>query len=295
MSVPTLKARPRPLLFAISLALRPNMPILRLMAGLFLLLHLCVLPARATLFSDVAGVVHDLQHRPLAAAQVELKAKGSAFTVMTRTKADGSFRFVAVPFGEYTLTVSHDGFEALSQAVTVFSDTSPILHLALPVLSVRETVTVNADPDAANVSSVTPTVLLGQATIANTPGADRSDSLAMVTDYVPGAYITHDMLHMRGGHQVSWLLDGVEIPNTNIASNLGPQIAPRDIQYLQVDRGSYNADVGDRTYGVFNVVPRTGFERNREGELVLTAGNFFQTSDQISLGDNSKKFAWYTS
>ncbi len=29
--------------------------------------------------------------------------------------------------------------------------------------------------------------------------------------------MTHDMLHMRGGHQVAWLIDGVEIPNTNIA------------------------------------------------------------------------------
>jgi outer membrane cobalamin receptor len=96
--------------------------------------------------------------------------------------------------------------------------------------------------------------------------------------------MTHDMLHMRGGHQVSWLIDGVEIPNTNIASNLGAQIDPKDIDYVEVQRGSYTADVGDRTYGVFNVVPRTGFERNREGELVLTAGNFLQTErpDQLS-------------
>ena len=73
---------------------------------------------------------------------------------------------------------------------------------------------------------------------------------------------------MRGGHQVSWLIDGVQIPNTNIASNLGAQIDPKDIDYLEVQRGSYTADIGDRTYGVFNVVPRTGFERNRQAELV---------------------------
>ena len=65
----------------------------------------------------------------------------------------------------------------------------------------------------------------------------------------------------------SWLIDGVPIPNTNIASNVGPQIDPKDIDYLEVQRGGYAADTGDRTYGVFNVVPRTGFERDREGEL----------------------------
>ena len=91
--------------------------------------------------------------------------------------------------------------------------------------------------------------------------------MAMITDYVPAAYVTHDMLHMRGGHQVNWLIDGVPIPNTNIATNLGPQIDPKDIDYLEILRGSYDADYGDRTYGMFNVVPRTGFESNNEGEL----------------------------
>jgi hypothetical protein len=83
--------------------------------------------------------------------------------------------------------------------------------------------------------------------------------------------MTHDMLHMRGGHQTSWLIDGVAIPNTKIASNVGPQIDPKDIDSLETQRGSYDADVGDRTYGVFNVLPRNGFERNRDGELLLSA------------------------
>ena len=77
----------------------------------------------------------------------------------------------------------------------------------------------------------------------------------MITNYVPGAYMTHDQLHVRGGHQVSWLIDGVPIPNTNIASNLGPQIDPKDIDTVEAQRGSYSADFGDRTYGVFNVAP----------------------------------------
>jgi len=80
----------------------------------------------------------------------------------------------------------------------------------------------------------------------------------MITDYVPATYVTHDMLHMNGGHQVEWLIDGVSIPNTNIATNLGPQIDPKDIDYLEVLQGSYDATYGDRTYGMFNIAPRTG-------------------------------------
>ena len=70
--------------------------------------------------------------------------------------------------------------------------------------------------------------------------------------------------HPHTGLQtVSWLLDGVPVPNTNIASNVGPQFDPKDIDYLEVQRGGYSAEYGDRTYGVFNVVTRSGFERNR--------------------------------
>ena len=60
----------------------------------------------------------------------------------------------------------------------------------------------------------------------------------MITDFVPGAYVVHDQLHVRGGHQTAWAIDGVEIPNTNIASNLGPQIDPKDIDYLEVQRAA---------------------------------------------------------
>ncbi len=103
--------------------------------------------------------------------------------------------------------------------------------------------------------------------IEETPGADRATSFADITDYVPGAYMRHDMLHMRGGHQTSWLIDGVNIPNTNIAANVGPQIDPYDTDQIEMQRGSYAADIGDRTYGVFNVAPRNGFELNRDAEL----------------------------
>jgi hypothetical protein len=103
------------------------------------------------------------------------------------------------------------------------------------------------------------------------------------------------MLHMRGGHQVEWLIDGVTIPNTNIAANLGPQIDPKDIDYLEVQRGSYDADYGDRTYGIFNIVPREGFESVNEGQLVLSFGNWYQTNDQLSFASHTKRLAYYVS
>jgi hypothetical protein len=119
--------------------------------------------------------------------------------------------------------------------------------------------------------------------------------MQMITDFVPGSYVNHNMLHVRGGHQTSWLIDGVSIPNTKIASNVGPQIDPKDIDEVETQRGSYQADVGDRTYGIFNVLPRNGFERNHEAELLVSGGNLYSGDTQLSLGDHTSKTAWYVS
>jgi hypothetical protein len=51
---------------------------------------------------------------------------------------------------------------------------------------------------------------------------------------------------------------------------LGPRIDPKDIDYLEIQRGSYAAGLGDSTYDVFNVVPRTGSERDNQGELIAS-------------------------
>jgi outer membrane cobalamin receptor len=249
----------------------------------------------ATVFGSVRGIIHDPSHRPISDADVVSKAANSDFTVNGKTNADGDFEFDSVPIGEYVVTVSKSGFAAQEQKITVISGTAPILHIELKLASQAESVIVTSEAPPAQTESITPTTLTTRQQIALTPGASLTNNLAMITDYVPGSYYTHDQLHIRGGHQVSWLIDGVSIPNTNIASNLGPQIDPNDIDMLETQRGSYSADYGDRTYGIFNVAPRTGFERNNEGELILTAGNFYQTDDQLNFGSHTNRFAYYVS
>ncbi len=251
--------------------------------------------ALGTIFGSVRGIVHDPQHRPVSDAKVVLQAEKSNYLQTVQTDAEGQFHFDAVPLGEYAVTVSQTGFAVGQQTIAVLSGTAPILHFELRLETQNQSVTVSADSAPAQTESVTPTTLVSREEIRQTPGASRTNSLAMITDYTPGAYVTHDQLHIRGGHQVSWLIDGVPIPNTNIASNLGPQIDPKDIDTVEMQRGSYAADYGDRTYGIFNVAPRTGFERNNEAELVLNAGNFYQTDDQLNFGGHTNRFAYYGS
>lgn len=269
--------------------------ILRSLAALSLIGCLLISTASATIFGSVRGIVHDPQHRPVQGAMVMLRANTSDWAKTAKTDAEGQFSLNAVPLGDYTVSVASPGFEQTEQSVVVMSGSEPVVHFQLVVASTKETINVVATPETVATDSATPTTLVSRLDIEHTPGASRSNSLAMITNYVPGAYITHDQLHIRGGHQTSWLVDGVPVPNTNIASNLGPQFDPKDIDYLEVNRGSYGAEFGDRTYGVFNIVPRSGFERNNQAELVLGAGNFNQTNDQLSFGSHTERFAYYAS
>ena len=251
------------------------------------------LPALATVFASVHGVVHDPEHRPIAGAKIALHAADADFVLHAATNGDGEFELPAAPIGVYRLTVEAKGFETETQAISLASGTNPVLHFMLSVGGVTQSVVVNGAPSAAD--TVTPTVLITRQMIDETPGADRTIGTEMITDNVPGAYMTHDMLHMRGGHQTSWLIDGVAIPNTKIASNVGPQIDPKDIDSLETLSGSYDAGLGDRTYGMFNVLPRNGFAFNREGELMLDVGSLSTGEAQVALGDHSEKSAWYAS
>jgi len=264
-----------------------------IITGIVLIFGASSLPCSATVFATLHGVVHDAQHFPVAGADVSLRAADSTFELKVISNTEGAFDLADVPIGFYRLHVEAAGFAAQEEVIHVQSGTHPVMHFALAIASVSTVIHVEAPLTQSD--SITPTTLLSRDEIDHTPGALRPSSFAVVTDYVPGSYVTHDMLHMRGGHQTSWLIDGVSIPNTNIGSNVGPQIDPKDMETLEVQRGSYAADEGDRTYGIFNVLPRNGFERDHEGELVLSGGNFQTGNVQLSFGDHSADVAWYAS
>jgi hypothetical protein len=249
----------------------------------------------AVVYGSVRGIVHDPDHRPVPDAQVMIRSATSDFSRSVMTDAQGTFEAAGLPVGEYEVTVSREGFEASNQKVVVVSGSAPVVHFQLSIGKARQSVNVSETATAVNPETMTPTTLVDREEIRNTPGADLTNSLNMITDFVPGAWVTHDQLHLRGGHQATWEIDGVPVPNTNIASNVGPQLDPKDIDYLEIRRGGYSANDGDRTYGVFNAVPRTGFERSNEGEWYSTFGTFHQTNDQINFGSHTEKFAYFAS
>jgi outer membrane receptor protein involved in Fe transport len=259
------------------------------------LVMISALGVRAALVSEVRGVVLDPHGSPIKAAQVTLAPKTPGYSQVDKTDDNGEFLFIGIASGEYVVKVEAAGFVKAEKLVRVVSGSSPEIRFQLEIAALKENVQVA--PSAEEVGAVTPapTTLISREQIQTTPGAARSGSVRVITSYVPGSYLTHNILHVHGGHQVTWLVDGVPIPNTNTGVDVGTPFYINDIDYLEAQRGSYSVEYGDRTYGLFSIVPRTGFGSNKEGELALTYGNFNLTDNFISFADHTQRFAYYTS
>ena len=104
---------------------------MRRVARLTAVVFFLVATALATIFGSVHGVVHDPQHRPIQGAHLTLKAQNSDWTQSQDSGDRGEFDFNSVPIGNYTVTVSSEGFQHMQQGVIVQSDTSPVLHFEL--------------------------------------------------------------------------------------------------------------------------------------------------------------------
>jgi hypothetical protein len=224
---------------------------------------------------------------------ITIRSASSGWQRTSETDVDGRFVLQAVPTGDYVISAGVQGFRTIEKSIRVRPGTITEIGFAMSLGAIAETVDVVSTEGTVNTKSVTTESLVSRDELEHTPGALRTNSMDLVTQYVPGSYMIHDQLHIRGGHQVSWLVDGVPVPNTNIASNVGPLFDPKDIETIDIQRGGYAADYGDRAYGVFNVLPRSGFERNREAEAVVSYGNLHETNDQFSVGDHSDRLAYY--
>src|SRR5262249_12069410 len=159
------------------------------------------------------GIIHDPQHRPVQGSMVMLHAKASDWSKTVNTDGNGNFVFNAVPLGEYSVEVANPGFAQVSENVIVRAGSEPVVHFQLKVDVNNEQINVCGAPENAPPDSASPTAVGNRVGIARTPGASRGNSLAMITNFVPGSYVVHDQLHIRGGHQTSWLVDGVAVPN----------------------------------------------------------------------------------
>ncbi len=120
-----------------------------------IVLWLCLNPASgfATIFGAVRGVVHDPQHRPVSQAEITVRARDSDWSRTCQTNDNGEFEVMAVPIGQYIVSVLHPGFRNAEQPFSVYSGSAPVLHLQLALASITLSVEVISNAELVNPES----------------------------------------------------------------------------------------------------------------------------------------------
>ena len=102
-------------------------------------------PLAQQTLGGITGVVTDAQGGSLAGASVTVVGEQTGLKREQATGANGYYEFVNLPIGHYTLTFTHDGFQAQSfPGIAVQADRTATVNATLAVGAVSETVTVNA-------------------------------------------------------------------------------------------------------------------------------------------------------
>ena len=103
--------------------------------------------AQAQTLGGIVGTVTDKTGGVLPDTNVTIVGDQTKLTRTQKSNTNGSYDFVDLPIGTYTLTFTHEGFQTQKMpSITVQADRSATVNAILPVGQVSSVVEVQADP-----------------------------------------------------------------------------------------------------------------------------------------------------
>ena len=217
----------------------------------------------------ISGRIVDEQG--LAVPGVVVTAIGSQGTKATTTDGEGRFTVPFLTPGLYALRAELQGFNAIDRAdIQVRLGQTAEIPLTLQVGTVREAIQITVTTPTIDTTSATIGANLESATLSRLPVGRRfSDTLYLAPGVSTGGNIGAANPSVQGssGLENQYIVDGVNITNGGygalgsysiVFGSLGNGTPYDFIQEVQVKTGGYEAEFGQATGGVINVVTRSG-------------------------------------
>jgi hypothetical protein len=223
--------------------------------------------AQGAATGDLHVTVKDAKGDVVTNASVTARDAAKAFERSTTANSDGEYRIVALPPGQYTVTVRAPGFATLqANDVAVTVGQMADLPVTLSVAGGKETVTVNAESELVETARSSTTDTINQRRIDNLPINGRNyinfaltDS-QVLRDNAPsiGAAPTSG-LNMSGQRARSNLVnvDGADATD-NSTNGVRSTVSQEAVQEFQIITNSYAAEYGHASGGVVNIITRSG-------------------------------------
>ena len=236
---------------------------LRVLAVLGTALVLPGIVAAQITTGSVAGIVQDEQGGLIPGATVVLvdEARGTR-SISVVTGADGTYTFVNVAAGEYTVEVSMTGFSTLRRPGV---QVSPGDRVNVPVLTIEvggttEVVSVSAEAPLIQAQSGERSFAIESSSVANLPMANRS--FAALVELAPGVADADPVRASRvgGGGAANFMLDGISTMDTG-SNRLIVAVNTESIAEVKVLTSGYQAEYGRSSGMQITAVTKSGTNR----------------------------------
>jgi outer membrane receptor protein involved in Fe transport len=240
-----------------------------LLALLFVIAGAAASAAQETTTGAIAGRVVDPQNLPIPGATVTLVSPQGDRTFTT--DSDGRF---AAPFltpGQYEIKVELQGFRPIDRKDIQLRVGQHIdLTLPLTVGALTEAVQVSGQSPVIDTSSTTTGATLDSELLSRIPVGRRfSDTLYIAPGVSSGGQVGQANPSIAGGSGLenNYVVDGVNITNggfgalgsySTVFGSLGNALPFDFVKEAQVKTGGYEAEYGQATGGVVNVITKSG-------------------------------------
>lgn len=257
-----------------------------ILTGILLWLFVILPLAAQVTTSVIEGTVSDAQGLRIANADITVTGPALASPLHLKTGADGSYRIPALSAGEYSLTVSHEGFQTKTfERLTVSVNQALTFNVDLEVGAVSQRVEVNAEPPLIETTTSSTGATITPQQIEQMPinGRNYLDLMQLVPGVTinrqndPSSDDSTPILGERGGNAV-FLIDG--LPNSDeMNGGAAAQFNQDSILEFQVLTSSYKAEFGHASGGVINVVSKSGTNSFHGGASFFHRNYLLDSSD----------------
>ena len=208
----------------------------------------------------LTGYVNDNQGKPLAGVNIYLD--GTA--IGTASDENGRYLIINIPAAPYTVIVSYVGYQTIKMTdVILNADRTTSLNFDMVVSAVEgDEVIVEAKRPVIVKDQTATTTTIESATMNNMPVNNISDVLSTMAGVMQnhgGNYIVGGGYHFRGGRagEITYLVDGFVVENA-LYGGMGLDISRNAISEISMITGAFNAEYGEATSGVINIVTKEG-------------------------------------
>lgn len=261
---------------------------------LFVLIIFLVNATAQTTTSTIEGLVMDTNGAVIAGAQVKASGMTLALERTVITDSEGYYRIVALPAGEYTLTVSNTGFATKASKIELLLNRTAEFNIKLEVGELSDNV-VNVSTDVPlvdeNKSSTGSTITPKEIQALPVNGRDYLDLLQLVPGTAvnrqadPNGDNANPILGERSGNN-NFLIDGVSNKDT---VNGGPaaQFNQETIAEFQVLTTGFKAEFGQASRAIVNVITKSGTNEYHGVASLFHRNEAFDSSNSLTAGQDA--------